>query len=89
MLNIKNKFLPVILSLGIFVLSNFISLITFAQTPTHIPRERSAPVDFFESTENIIFFIVIPVIIVVLYLLWRRERRKQKKEAEQKNKDLQ
>ena len=72
-----------------FIMANIISFSTFAQTPTHIPRERSAPVDFFESTESIIFFIVIPVIIVILYLLWRRERKKQQKETEQRNKDQQ
>ena len=83
----KNKVLSGIIKIWMFIMANIISFSTFAQTPTHIPRERSAPVDFFESTESIIFFIVIPVIIVILYLLWRRERRKQKKEAEQKNKD--
>jgi heme/copper-type cytochrome/quinol oxidase subunit 2 len=49
----------------------------FTQTPTHIPRD-SRPVDFFDSTENIIVFIVLPVVIVVLYFLWRKQRAKQK-----------
>lgn len=85
----KNKVLSGIIKLWMFIMANIISFLTFAQTPTHIPRERTTPVDFFESTENIIFYIVIPIIIVILYLLWRRERRKQKKEVEQRNKDQQ
>jgi len=85
----KNKVLSGIIKMWMFIMANIISFSTFAQTPTHIPRERSAPVDFFESTESIIFFIVIPVIIVILYLLWRRERKKQQKETEQRNKDQQ
>ncbi len=85
----KNKVLSGIIKLWMFIMVNIISFLTIAQTPTHIPRERTTPVDFFESIENIIFFIVIPVIIVILYLLWRRERRKQKKKVEQRNKDQQ
>jgi len=61
---------------------NLLAMISWAQTPTHIPRNKHAPVNFFESTENIIFYIVIPIIIVVLYLLWRRQRAKQKKDSE-------
>jgi heme/copper-type cytochrome/quinol oxidase subunit 2 len=82
MQKMKEKYLSGIIKLWMFIVANIITFSTFAQTPTHIPRERTAPVDFFESTESIIFFIVIPVIIVILYLLWRRERRKQKKEAD-------
>lgn len=85
----KNKVLSGINKIWMFILVNTITISTFAQSPTHIPRERIKPVDFLESTENIIFFIVIPVIIVILYLLWRRERRKQKKEAEQRSRDQQ
>ncbi|MFN2394342.1 MAG: hypothetical protein ABR597_01510 [Bacteroidales bacterium] len=83
----KNKVLSGIIKMWMFIIANIIAFSTFAQSPTHIPRGKIKPVDFFESTENIIFFIVIPVIIVILYLLWRRERRKQMKEAEQRNKD--
>jgi heme/copper-type cytochrome/quinol oxidase subunit 2 len=84
---LRNKIFSVITEYLILIALSIISFSTFAQTPTHIPRERIEPVNFFESTENIIFFIVIPVIIVILYLLWRRERRKQKKEAEQRKSD--
>ncbi len=60
------------------------SLIAQSQAPTHIPREQTRPVDFLESTENIVFFIVIPVLIVILYLVWRRNLRKQREEEEKK-----
>ncbi|MBW6478628.1 MAG: hypothetical protein K0B37_04300 [Bacteroidales bacterium] len=62
---------------------NLMAIISWAQTPTHIPRKRHEPVNFFESTENIIFYIVIPVIIVLLYFLWRRDRARQKKKYEE------
>jgi membrane protein DedA with SNARE-associated domain len=80
----KSKVLSGVIKIWVFIMANIISFITFAQTPTHIPRERTTPVDFFESTESIIFFIVIPVIIVILYLIWRRDRARQKKEADNK-----
>lgn len=70
-----------------FLLTMILSVVTFvgfAQSPTHIPREQSSPVDFFDSTENIVFFIVIPVVIVILYLVWRRNLKKQR-EDEEKN----
>ena len=63
-----------------------LSIVSWAQTPTHIPRESSEPVNFFESAENIIFFVVIPLLIVVFYLIWRRNLRKQKEEQEKNNK---
>jgi heme/copper-type cytochrome/quinol oxidase subunit 2 len=56
----------------------------FAQTPTHLPREGK-PVDFFDTT-NIIVFVVLPVVIVVLYFLWRKQREKQKAQDENNNK---
>lgn len=59
-----------------------LSVMGHAQTPTHIPREETSPVDFFESTENIIFFIVIPVLIIILYFIWRRNLRKQRNDEE-------
>lgn len=70
-----------------FLLTMILSVVTFvgfAQSPTHIPREQSRPVDFFDSTENIVFFVVIPVVIVILYLVWRRNLKKQR-EDEEKN----
>ncbi len=68
-----------------FLLTIIFSVVTFvgfAQSPTHIPREQTRPVDFFESTENIVFFIVIPVLIVILYLVWRRNLKKQREEED-------
>ncbi|MFO7999003.1 MAG: hypothetical protein R6U86_08505 [Bacteroidales bacterium] len=56
---------------------------TLAQVPTHIPTD-SKPVDFFDSTGNIVFFIVLPILIAGLYLLWRH-RLKRGRENNQKN----
>ncbi len=67
------------------LLFSFLSLVAWAQTPTHIPREQIEPVDFFESTENIVFYIVIPIVIIALYIFWRRSLRK-KRDEEQENK---
>lgn len=66
----------------ILIFLNLLAIISWAQSPTHIPRSNPEPVNFLESTENIVFFIVIPVIVVLLYFLWRRERAKQKKNSE-------
>lgn len=65
---------------GLFVL---FSLVSYAQSPTHIPRNKPTPVNFFESVENIVFFIVIPVVIVILYILWRRRLGKEKKQNQE------
>ncbi len=65
---------------GLFI---FFSFVSFAQSPTHIPRTKPEPVNFFESVENIVFFIVIPVVIVILYFLWRRQRGKEKKQNQE------
>ncbi|MFW5706453.1 MAG: hypothetical protein ACOC12_00910 [Bacteroidota bacterium] len=70
-------------TLAIATFLTLISWITWAQSPTHIPRETSEPVGFFESTENIVFFVVIPLLIVVFYLLWRRNVRKRREQEEQ------
>lgn len=67
---------------------NLLAMVSWAQSPTHIPRRNPEPLNFFESTENIVFFIVIPVIVVLLYLLWRRERAKQKKNSENSQSNL-
>ncbi|TVQ86801.1 MAG: hypothetical protein EA393_11145 [Bacteroidetes bacterium] len=83
----KSDILKKVSSFITFILVNLFVLTLWAQTPTHIPRERTPPADFFESTENIIFFIVIPVIIVVLYFLWRRERAKEQKKFEEEQND--
>ena len=77
-IDIMNKFK----SFTAMIFLNLMAMFSWAQSPTHIPRRKPEPVNFLESTENIIFFIVIPVIVVVLYLLWRRERAKQKKNSE-------
>ncbi|MFW5663789.1 MAG: hypothetical protein ACOCYD_01990 [bacterium] len=69
----------------LFLLTMFLTVVAFvgnAQSPTHIPREETSPVDFFESTENIVFFIVIPVAIIILYILWRRSLKKQREDKE-------
>lgn len=60
-----------------------LSFLSWAQSPTHIPRKGTEPVGFFESVENIIIFIVIPAAIVVFYIIWRRDRAKQKKKIEE------
>ncbi len=55
-----------------------------AQRPTNIPYD-SEPVNFFESTENIIFFIVIPVIIIILYFVWRRRQQREDNHTKNEN----
>jgi heme/copper-type cytochrome/quinol oxidase subunit 2 len=64
-----------------------ISFISFAQTPTHIPRQQPEPVGFFDSVENIVFYVVIPVLIVILYFLWKNQLKKQRKEQEDRAKE--
>lgn len=54
-----------------------------AQSPTHLPREDTKPVDFFESWENITFYIIIPIVILVLYILWKRSLRNKNKQDQQ------
>lgn len=62
---------------------------TWAQAPTHVPREKTEPVNFFESTENIVFFVVLPVLIVILYFLWKRNLKKQQEDKENQGKENQ
>ncbi len=60
------------------------TITVYAQTPTHVPRDRTEPVNFFESTENIIFFVVLPLLIVVFYFLWKRDvKKRQDKQKDQ------
>lgn len=68
----------------VLLILNVISLVSWAQ-PTHVPRSKPEPVNFFESTENIIFYVVLPVVIVILYMLWRRNINKQKKKPDNKD----
>jgi len=58
-----------------------------AQTPSHLPRHEPEPVNFFESTENIVFYIVIPAVILVLYVLWKRDVAKRNREKDNQGKD--
>ena len=61
----------------------FTAINNYGQTPTHIPREKQTPVDFFESTEQIVLYIFLPLAIVLLYILWRKRLKKQRKEQEE------
>ena len=63
---------------SVFAVLILFTLPILAQTPTHLPRNLTEPVKFFESTENIIFFVVIPLLIVLFYFLWRRDVKKRK-----------
>jgi heme/copper-type cytochrome/quinol oxidase subunit 2 len=63
--------------IAFFILQVFFTIAAIAQSPTHLPREQHQPVDFFETTGNIVFFIVIPIVVVILYLVWRRRQKKQ------------
>ncbi len=84
---LKSSFINKFKTIIVFIQLNLLTLVLKAQTPTHIPRDRSEPVNFFDSVENIVFFIVIPVLIVIFYLLWRRNLRKQREEQEKNNKE--
>ncbi len=61
----------------------FAAMSNYGQTPTHIPREKQTPVDFFESIEQIVLYIFLPLAIVLLYFLWRKQVKKQRKEQEE------
>jgi len=57
------------------ILSWVFALLTFAQRPTHVPKEGE-PLRVFESMESVIFYIVLPVVIIVLYVVWKRRKKK-------------
>lgn len=59
------------------ILFSVLNVLAYAQSPTHLPRPDPEPVNFFDSTANIIFFIGIPLLILIFYFLWRRNRPKK------------
>lgn len=61
---------------AIVILFSFLNVLAYAQSPTHLPRPDPEPVNFFDSTANLIFFIGIPLLIVIIYIVWRRKRPK-------------
>ncbi|WP_153231800.1 hypothetical protein [Algoriphagus machipongonensis] len=80
-----NKFLRVNKKISAFLLSMIFLIpgISFAQYQEGIPKP-SGPIDFSE-TSNQIIFIAIPLVILILYLIFRR-RIKKIREERRKNK---
>ncbi len=80
------KMAKIIISNSLWLLFLLPSMV-YAQTPSNLPRHQPEPVNFFESTENIVFYIVIPAVIMVLYILWKRDVARRNREKNNQGND--